>query len=299
VTNGDFATDTWWGKDPGIAITGGKAVFTTTTNFFTLYTPASTISTGRVYRIKFTIDSISAGGIRVDVGSAVSATYSTAGTYEVYITATGAGTQMSFRAIGTTTATIDNVEMFDVSADAVTAPYGLQYDGIDDFLTTASVDFTATDKMAVVMGVRKLSDAALGMFAELSVSADVNNGTFFITAPSAAGLNRYRFTSRGTAFSQPTAIGYSAPITNVFTGLGDIANDGAIVRIDGVEAATASTDQGTGNFGNYPLYFGRRAGASLPFNGLDFGGICVNKTLTASQLSSAERWTASRTGVVL
>jgi hypothetical protein len=34
-------------------------------------------------------------------------------------------------------------------------------------------------------------------------------------------------------------------------------------------------------------------------NGLDFGGICVNKTLTASQLSSAERWTAIRTGVTL
>ncbi len=40
------------------------------------------------------------------------------------------------------------------------APRRIKYDGIDDFLRTASVNFSATDKMTVWSGGRKLSDAA-------------------------------------------------------------------------------------------------------------------------------------------
>jgi hypothetical protein len=190
---------------------------------------------------------------------------------------------------------VDNIEVVDVSDTAVTAPYGLQYDGIDDFLTTASVDFTATDKMAVVMGVRKLSDAARGMLVELGSAVAQS---FRIEAPNAAAPN-YRWASYGSLESLATTGSATAPITSVLSGIGNISGDSAILRVNGVDAVTSATDQGTGNYANAVLYFGRRGGASLPYNGLDFGGICVNKTLTASQLSSAERWTASRTGVTL
>jgi hypothetical protein len=37
--------------------------------------------------------------------------------------------------------------------------------------------------------------------------------------------------------------------------------------VNSVQAASDSTSQGTGNYGNYPLYLFRRGGTSLPFNG--------------------------------
>jgi hypothetical protein len=62
---------------------------------------------------------------------------------------------------------------------------------------------------------------------------------------------------------------------------------------------TTVTDQGTGNYKNAALFFGRRTGGTLPYNGLDFGGICISKALSASQLALAERWVGIRTGVAL
>ena len=44
--------------------------------------------------------------------------------------------------------------------DTVSYPFFLRFDGVDDFLVTNSIDFTATDKMTVAAGVRKLSSAA-------------------------------------------------------------------------------------------------------------------------------------------
>jgi len=53
---------------------------------------------------------------------------------------------------------------------------------------------------------------------------------------------------------------------------------------------------GTGNFGNYPLYIGRRNNASLPLNGRIFQMIVVGKTLSASELASTEAFVNQKTG---
>jgi hypothetical protein len=49
-------------------------------------------------------------------------------------------------------------------------------------------------------------------------------------------------------------------------GIGDISGDISRLRINGVQVAENLGDQGTGNYGNHKLYFGRRAGTSLPAN---------------------------------
>jgi hypothetical protein len=175
----------------------------------------------------------------------------------------------------------------------------LQYDGIDDFLTTASVDFTATDKMAVVMGVRKLSDAARGMLVEFS-STTANPGTFSIEVPSSVSPS-ISFFNTGTLARGATvnSAPYASPLTAVLCGIGDISADKTELRVNGSLVANSPGDLGTGNYANAILYFGRRGGSSLPMNGLDFGGVCIGKTLTATQLANVEKWVAIRTGVSL
>jgi hypothetical protein len=43
--------------------------------------------------------------------------------------------------------------------------YYLSFDGVDDYLSTGSIDFTATDKMTVMAGLRKFNP--LGQFSHL------------------------------------------------------------------------------------------------------------------------------------
>lgn len=271
----------------GTATTASSALPTTT---------AATV--GKHYRVTYTVTR-SAGSVQLSFGGRTGVSRSAAGQYVEYfdnalntnaLTATGTGF--------TGTVRIDEVK--DVSAGQVTAPYGLQYDGVDDFMVTAAVDFTATDKMFVCAGVRKLSDSSDGAIVELSVSLSApNNGTFNIYSPGSGAVTKFEFATRGTLTSVPFTANaaYNAPYLGVITGISAIGTDTALLRINGTQVDTKANDQGTGNYGNYALYSGRRGGTSNPYNGLDFGFVIVGKTLTAAQIASTERWMAQRTGV--
>lgn len=176
-----------------------------------------------------------------------------------------------------------------------TGRYYLSFDGTDDGMVTNSINFTGTNKMTVWAGVRKLSDAAAGVVAELSETANSNNGSFFLLAPNTA--ETYALRSRGTIVSLATSPAtFAAPTTNVLTGICDISGDSAILRIDGAQVASDVADQGTGNYGNYPLYIGRRGGTSNPFNGRIYQLIGRGAATPLAQLVAMERYVNSKTG---
>jgi Concanavalin A-like lectin/glucanases superfamily len=211
------------------------------------------------------------------------------GTSGVYIW--GADLRVSNDGVG-----IPSYQRVNTSTDYDTTgfPLYLKFDGIDDGLQTNSIDFSSGDKMTVWAGVRKLSDAGNGSVVELSAAADANNGAFFLRAP-AGGLPNYQWLSNGTLNTTATPSPYVAPITNVLTGIGDISGDQCILRVNGTQAASSTADQGTGNYGNYPLYIGRRGGASLPFNGRLNSLIIRGAQSTDAQISAAETWVNGKT----
>jgi hypothetical protein len=176
--------------------------------------------------------------------------------------------------------------------------YYLFFDGVDDSLSTGSIDFTSTDKMTVFAGVRKLSDAASGCCFESSVDTATNNGSFGCFAPASAGTNKYQFGSRGSTYAVAftTNTLYNAPNISVVAGIGNISGDSSILRVNGTQAATSTADQGTGNYGNYPLFVGRRGGTSLPFNGHLYSLIIRGAQSTDAQIVSAETYVNSKTG---
>ena len=186
---------------------------------------------------------------------------------------------------------------FDVTEAGVQTCHYVQYDGSDDGMITNSIDFTATDKMSVFAGVRKLSDAAQGVVVELSATVVSNNGSFLLAAPDGATAT-FGFDSKGTTQVDAIASSLTAPISRIVTGLADIAGDRATIRIDGVQADQDTGDQGTGNFGNYAMFIGRRNNASLPFNGKDYGLIIVGKAASAGEITDTETWLAAKTAQV-
>lgn len=181
------------------------------------------------------------------------------------------------------------------SYDSAGFPRFLRIDATDDFLQTASVD-PGTDKVFVCAGVTKMSDAATAMLIESSTSIAGVNGAFYITAPSNA-VPTYRFASKGTAeVNATTGNSYAAPITSILSAVSDISGDSAILRVNGAVGATATTDQGTGNYTAQPIYIGARAGTTFRLNnGRIYPMVIAFKAVTAGEIAATEAWVNART----
>lgn len=180
--------------------------------------------------------------------------------------------------------------------NAVTGANYLEFDGTDDSLQTSSIDFTATDKVSLFAGIAKTVSGSTGSIFEFSSSPLINSGTFGaytdITS-SRAGVAVY---SRGTVTA-------SAPTDTIVMNLSlamraSISQQMISSRING-NSTVSTTSQGDGNYGNYPLYIGRRAGTSLPFNGHIYSLIGVGKLVSDDETAAIEKELAKRVGVTL
>jgi len=182
--------------------------------------------------------------------------------------------------------------------DTTGFPMYLRFDGVDDGMVTNSINFTSTDKMTVWAGVRKTNNSTNEILYELSANITTNNGAFSMFAPVAAGgVQTYAVLSKGsvlvtagTGFST-----YLAPITNTTTHTADISSDLLSLRINGAQAASSTANQGTGPYGNYPLYIGRRGGTTLPFNGRLHSLIVRGAQSTTQQIAATETYVNSKT----
>lgn len=179
-------------------------------------------------------------------------------------------------------------------------PSYLLFDGIDNYLITPSIDFSATDKMTVFAGVTKLSDAT-GMIVELSADESANSGTFnlFTNLPTHLSANK-------TVHSDGSFPSTVAPVSFVSTSsidlaLGAVAANAMKLRTNGVPitATSFTANPGVGNFGNYAIYLGRRGGATYPLNGRIYPMIICGKQCNTIEITQTERYVASKTGVAL
>jgi hypothetical protein len=190
--------------------------------------------------------------------------------------------------------------------DTAGFPHYFLFDGFDDnWATAGNVDFTGTSKLTLVAGITKLSDAAQAFLIESSTSGANNDGTFSVRAPNSAA-STYTLALRGTggiagqvAFATTTAPAYAAPINSVLSTGYDIAGADVTtefsLQVDGVSPAVTNpgiTDSGTGNFGSYVIYNGRRGGTTGPFNGRQYRLIVRGAATPSAQIAKAQRDTA-------
>lgn len=178
----------------------------------------------------------------------------------------------------------------------------LRFDGADDGMySAASVNFSASDEMTVLAGLTKLSDAAAGILIENTATSATTPGAIAVFAPSSGAVNLLwrSIGSPGGAGATDAQSNFAAPTIRVLTGLGKIATDTCILRVNGAQVATSAGDQGTGNYSNAVLNVGRRNNASNPFNGDIFQLIVRGALTTGADLTSAEQYVAARTGVTL
>jgi hypothetical protein len=178
-------------------------------------------------------------------------------------------------------------------------PY-LEFNGSTWSMSTSAIDFSATDKMTVFAGVRKLTTGD-HIIAELSANASsgANPGSFFIVNPTSA---RWYFLLRGSSSIvtyEPQT--YTAPITSVLAVSMDLSQSTIaqqlLPRVNGVleQENSGGSNAGTGNFGNYPFFIGSRNNASVFFNGRLTSLIIRGAASSAAEIAATEAWVNGKT----
>lgn len=190
--------------------------------------------------------------------------------------------------------------------NATTGAYYLETDGADDYMVSAPINLTSTDKITVFCGVRKLSDATtFPVILETGVTA-ADVGSFHLYANSSTTARGYAFAATGlTQVWRRMTTDYAAPDSAVLTAVGDLAAMGDLAvpqRRNGVPQALSmggGTSTGGGTFGKLPLYLFRRGGTTLPWAGHFYGLIGLGRLPTATETLRAERWLARKVGITL
>lgn len=172
--------------------------------------------------------------------------------------------------------------------------YYLGFDGSNDSLSTSSIDFSGTDKMTLWTGMRKLS-SPFGFVTELSPVVTSNNGSFALFTFTDS---KVYFGSNGTTanYQQVATSAESAPLTGVYTCESDIGGPRLSIRKNGALSSSNTTSQGSGNFGNYALFIGRRNNSSEPFNGRIYSFILRGAASSSTEISTTETWVNAKTG---
>ena len=177
-------------------------------------------------------------------------------------------------------------------------PRYLEFDGVDDAMSTASVDFTGTDEMTVCAGVYKQTAASGGVIVELGVSTAAINSFGLAVGPYVNSEDG--FVSRANVYQFVTSGSNTAPRLDVWTGTADISQPILALRANGIETDSNTSSQGTGNYRNSPLNIGaRNNGADLKLNGRIHQLIVRGKSPVGNLIRRIEEYVANKTGVSL
>ena len=183
--------------------------------------------------------------------------------------------------------------------NAITGTYYLEFDGSDDFLQTNSIDFTATDKVSLFAGVRKLSDAiSYATVIELSETI-ANTGTFSLQAPYTLKGYGFRVNGSPNLIANAASTDYAAPHDAVLTSVANNVTGGEVlIKVNGIKSLSANPPNPS-KFRSAPIYIGRRGGIGFTFKGYIYGLIGIGKLTSDSETTIIEKELAKRTGVTL
>jgi hypothetical protein len=316
VTNGDFSQGiTGWSAGPttpsGWTFAGGVC---SGVNAAGGYQNVGQVTSEKTYVAEFTISDFSNGALSLinSASGAFGTVFTGNGVKRQIFTAAATGTIGFIRRTTNFTGSIDNFSVKELAGNQAfqatgssrpvlkidgNGKYYLLFDGVDDGLSTNSINFTSTNEISVFAGIRKLSDVnPFAMVADLSAVGGVQNGSFCLMAPWDSAEQGYAFDNKGTLPSRVKVTNLPAPRTNTITALASISGDLATLRVNGAQVAQSTADAGTGTYGNYPLFIGRRNNSILPFNGNIYSLIIVGKAVTATELSLTEAWVNGKTG---
>ena len=166
--------------------------------------------------------------------------------------------------------------------------YYLQFDGVDDVLSTGNIDFSTTNNVYIFTYVGKGVNAA-------SAKVMVSHAKFFV-ADTNTGI---RYSSSGTVAASNNYLPVvSAPFTRLLSANFSIPAPHVIVYENGSEILNHTDTQGTGNYTNAPIHLGASSGTSLFSDFRLYSLIIRKKESSLSEINSVTGYfNARRTAI--
>ena len=176
--------------------------------------------------------------------------------------------------------------------DTAGFPLYLRFDGVDDSLLTADIDFSTVNSTIAVSTIRKLSDASRGIVFELGGTGYSSPGSFNQEIMSfSANVSTSYSGATGNATSTYPCI---APFSAVMSSAWNLSAPLQTFRVNGVLRSTSTVAVGGGMFQKAPLFIGRRNNSSVPFNGRLYGLIVRSGATPDATITRIERYLNSK-----
>ena len=178
----------------------------------------------------------------------------------------------------------------------------LQFDGVDDCLSTAAINFTSTAKMGIFAGAELVTAASSTFLIELSANALGNAGAFYLKTTD-QGSNYLQVGTNTTDYLYGNSAVISRPSTEVLAQLIDLsiapdqqANQLKLRRNSSPETLSMTGYMPIGNFGTYPIYIASRANGDYYFGGKIYSLIVRGALSTTQEITDTETWVNGKTG---
>jgi len=174
----------------------------------------------------------------------------------------------------------------------------LQFDGVDDYMMTASVDHSGSDEMTMFVGLELATPSVndTRMVLELGNDGNSTPGGAHIYKGGSSWIGRHR------GDSNIGAIGLSREETpNVLMYTGKLSTDSRTLRNNTAEVIDNATDLGAGNSRNNAWRIGARftTSASLFLDAKLFGAGAAGHFASPQTLDQIQSFLAARSGVTL
>lgn len=178
-----------------------------------------------------------------------------------------------------------------------------QFDGINDLLSTAAIDLSASDK-AVFSIAFAPNNFTPSILAEFGPNAAGTDGSFYLSCGE-HGAGSWAAHARATTYDQVKNVsaitaGVPVVITVAFDLSSDVPSSRIIVRVNGAVVSTAVTYDQTGSASNFTsqiMNFGARAAGLFPSNSKIFSAALIGGALTVPEIELLDRWTRSTVGL--
>lgn len=176
--------------------------------------------------------------------------------------------------------------------NATTGALYWEFDGSNDFLSTAAIDFTGTSKITCFIALRKTSDAIAGWPLNLNSTAA---GSFSIRAPSTNAVADIVGTATGTGGTASSTAASTAPASAVVILEVDMSAPTLTMTVNGVAGTTVTSPTG-GAFSNAALHIGQRSIGASRFTGHIYGAIVLGRLCAATEKVAAQAFLNRRIG---
>lgn len=178
----------------------------------------------------------------------------------------------------------------------------LQFDGVDDSLSTAAINFTSTNKMGVFAGAELVAAASSTFLVELSANALGNAGAFYLKTVD-QGANYLQVATNTTDYLYGNSAVISRPVKKVIAQLMDLSisptqpSDQLKLRLNASPETLSTVGYMiTGSFGTYPLYVASRANGDYYFGGKLYSMIVRCALSDTQEITDTETWVNGKTG---